>query len=314
MENNWHTLRAQIEYFSKPFPSQAIAFANEHREEVAPHLVDVLAQVAANPSIVTEDPDFMLHEYAMHLLAAWADTRAYAPLIALGHLDEETLEAVLGDSVTEGFDRCLASVCDGDIGPLIALFEDTHASFWSRSAALDAMVVRVMVGDLSRDELVQYLLAHGDLEAHRLRIPGVVRASLEVIDCIVGAACDLAAVELHSRIQSWFDDSLLDPMVADRGWVDTSMSKSFEASRQQMLARGKTYMRDVETEMGWWAAFRDDPVVAKIQTNTTRSATDFNRLSHNPIESVVRSGPKVGRNDPCPCGSGKKYKKCCGAG
>ena len=30
--------------------------------------------------------------------------------------------------------------------------------------------------------------------------------------------------------------------------------------------------------------------------------------------TVVRSGPKVGRNDPCPCGSGKKYKKCCGAG
>ena len=26
-----------------------------------------------------------------------------------------------------------------------------------------------------------------------------------------------------------------------------------------------------------------------------------------------RSGPKVGRNDPCICGSGKKYKKCCGA-
>jgi preprotein translocase subunit SecA len=27
-----------------------------------------------------------------------------------------------------------------------------------------------------------------------------------------------------------------------------------------------------------------------------------------------RTGEKVGRNDPCPCGSGKKYKKCCGAG
>ena len=27
---------------------------------------------------------------------------------------------------------------------------------------------------------------------------------------------------------------------------------------------------------------------------------------------VVRSAPKVGRNDPCPCGSGKKYKHCCG--
>jgi preprotein translocase subunit SecA len=26
----------------------------------------------------------------------------------------------------------------------------------------------------------------------------------------------------------------------------------------------------------------------------------------------ARSGPKVGRNDACPCGSGKKYKQCCG--
>jgi len=31
------------------------------------------------------------------------------------------------------------------------------------------------------------------------------------------------------------------------------------------------------------------------------------------VQQVVRGGAKVGRNDPCPCGSGKKYKKCCGA-
>ncbi len=30
------------------------------------------------------------------------------------------------------------------------------------------------------------------------------------------------------------------------------------------------------------------------------------------IEQSVRKGPKLGRNDPCVCGSGKKYKKCCG--
>lgn len=33
---------------------------------------------------------------------------------------------------------------------------------------------------------------------------------------------------------------------------------------------------------------------------------------HPKPETVVREAPKVGRNDPCPCGSGKKYKKCCG--
>jgi preprotein translocase subunit SecA len=30
------------------------------------------------------------------------------------------------------------------------------------------------------------------------------------------------------------------------------------------------------------------------------------------VKQIVRAAPKVGRNDLCPCGSGKKYKKCCG--
>ena len=35
-------------------------------------------------------------------------------------------------------------------------------------------------------------------------------------------------------------------------------------------------------------------------------------LEQKKSRTVVK-GTKVGRNDPCPCGSGKKYKKCCGA-
>ena len=31
-----------------------------------------------------------------------------------------------------------------------------------------------------------------------------------------------------------------------------------------------------------------------------------------PASQARRQGEKVGRNDPCPCGSGKKYKRCCG--
>jgi uncharacterized protein len=31
------------------------------------------------------------------------------------------------------------------------------------------------------------------------------------------------------------------------------------------------------------------------------------------VETIRREEPKVGRNDDCPCGSGKKFKKCCGA-
>ena len=33
-----------------------------------------------------------------------------------------------------------------------------------------------------------------------------------------------------------------------------------------------------------------------------------------PVEPIRNKEQKVGRNDPCPCGSGKKHKKCCGVG
>jgi preprotein translocase subunit SecA len=37
-----------------------------------------------------------------------------------------------------------------------------------------------------------------------------------------------------------------------------------------------------------------------------------NEMQEAKLEPVVASGPRIGRNDACPCGSGKKYKKCCG--
>jgi len=39
-------------------------------------------------------------------------------------------------------------------------------------------------------------------------------------------------------------------------------------------------------------------------------------MSHGdePPRMPIKKQKKIGRNDPCPCGSGKKYKKCCGRG
>jgi preprotein translocase subunit SecA len=40
---------------------------------------------------------------------------------------------------------------------------------------------------------------------------------------------------------------------------------------------------------------------------------NWDRKLHGlPPLPMERENPKIGRNDPCPCGSGKKYKKCCG--
>jgi uncharacterized protein len=40
---------------------------------------------------------------------------------------------------------------------------------------------------------------------------------------------------------------------------------------------------------------------------------EYWKALRNPPQTVRRGSPKTGRNDPCPCGSGKKFKQCCGA-
>ena len=75
-----------------------------------------------------------------------------------------------------------------------------------------------------------------------------------------------------------------------------------------------------------------EAMVQSICEDTARNLMTFRLRSQNPPERqavakpvvssagdgtvakkpVVKKGAKIGRNDPCPCGSGKKYKKCCG--
>ena len=61
-----------------------------------------------------------------------------------------------------------------------------------------------------------------------------------------------------------------------------------------------------------------EPNRAKVMANAdTRQVEDGRWVYTGQVnesgKTVRREAPKVGRNDPCPCGSGKKYKKCCGA-
>lgn len=66
----------------------------------------------------------------------------------------------------------------------------------------------------------------------------------------------------------------------------------------------------------------DGEFAARIQAVAMREVEETNRLKRMradipPIDDLLESAPgtrtrRVGRNDPCPCGSGKKFKKCCG--
>ena len=58
----------------------------------------------------------------------------------------------------------------------------------------------------------------------------------------------------------------------------------------------------------------DEAVLNKLEklvTEKKAAQLEKERLASMPRKPFIREEPRVGRNDPCPCGSGKKYKKCC---
>ncbi len=60
-------------------------------------------------------------------------------------------------------------------------------------------------------------------------------------------------------------------------------------------------------ERGW-------AVIAGVEEDKEEDLSDVERLLRGEAEvdeKPRQCGPKIGRNDPCPCGSGKKFKKCC---
>ncbi|NEX21510.1 hypothetical protein G3480_14530 [Thiorhodococcus mannitoliphagus] len=63
------------------------------------------------------------------------------------------------------------------------------------------------------------------------------------------------------------------------------------------------YVAETCTANGWH-------YIIGFEFDKPEDISDLERML-NPVKAAVSS--KVGRNDPCPCGSGKKYKKCCGA-
>ena len=50
-----------------------------------------------------------------------------------------------------------------------------------------------------------------------------------------------------------------------------------------------------------------------VEPDKPEDLTDLERALNKPEPGKTPKAIKTGRNDPCPCGSGKKYKKCCGA-
>ena len=92
-----------------------------------------------------------------------------------------------------------------------------------------------------------------------------------------------------------------------------------QAQQAQRSAQTATYTRTQEIRQEYGAPAGANPYANYSTTHETyegenaqrQAAQNVNRQSEQPRQPM-KADPKVGRNDPCPCGSGKKYKNCHG--
>ena len=81
-----------------------------------------------------------------------------------------------------------------------------------------------------------------------------------------------------------------------------------------MLERDAEYRSLLVRNYEMWKLVVDDPGHPDHPKVRSRSHDDPSiRPAFSKGETVRREGPKVGPNDPCPCGSGKQHTKCCRA-
>ena len=87
---------------------------------------------------------------------------------------------------------------------------------------------------------------------------------------------------------------------AQRKIMAERMQQKMNAQHSEAQSISQVQQRNAQTAMSGESARR------QAQNSVMQSRTQSSTVT------VRRSSPKVGRNDPCPCGSGKKYKQCCG--
>ena len=124
----------------------------------------------------------------------------------------------------------------------------------------------------------------------------------------------------YSRVEMDFIERTHDPRTRDE--FDLSSSREWaESTKWTGLEIVRTKQGHVDDEFGTveFNATFEGPEGLQIHRELSQFRKQdgiwfYSDSTHPKGHTVVRDNPRIGRNDPCSCGSGKKYKKCCGLG
>ena len=295
---NADQILTQLQRNEGHFAKDAVLDAVAHRDGVIPALLSVLRDVANNPEPYASDSRSMILIYAMYLLALFRESLAYPILVQIFSLPGEMPFDLVGDTVTEGLARILASVSNGDISGMTSLIENEQANPYVRSAAIDGLLTLVASGERSRDEIVAYF--------HHL-FQTLERKPSETWEGLACSSTDIWPGELMDDLCSAWKDGLISSVVIGWDEIEAWHARGKEACMRYVKEKHRL-VTDVVKEMAWWACFEKDRKPAYREKAAGVPGASLAGMEW----PIRRTEPKVGRNDPCPCGSGKKFKKCCG--
>ena len=246
------------------------------------------------PDLIRMATDEALNSAPAKSTLVWAPVHAWW---ALAHLKAEAAVVPLltllrrvdkndDDWVSEDVPLVLAEIGSAAVGPLVAYLADVHHGDWARAAAAQALERVGSAHPELRAECVLRLIA---------QLAKFAEQSEALNGLLVSSLLDLYAVESAAVMESAFASGRVDTMVCG-DWEDVAIELGLQTHRHHPPKPNKF------TEMG-----------DRLRAAMGYTLDAENRLVPlDPEGSHALPAAKVGRNEPCPCGSDKKFKKCCG--
>jgi len=270
-------------------PCDAMRWALDHWDEAGPRFLTLLNAYASgvDRSEQTERALFLV----IHLLGEKAEAAAFGPLCRL-LLDREASDLILGDAITSTLRGILISTYDGDLAALQAVIEAQGADDFVREGALLALAYLARTGRVPEAEMRAYLL-------HLL-------AEMQPqAEHFVWIGWLLAVAHLgYSDLAEQAEGLIKRGFVSERDWriadFRTDLKRTLD-DPERMAGFAHDHIgpfTDAINELGKWTGFSGQDLERELPE------LEVEQPSINPLRGI-------GRNDPCPCGSGKKFKKCC---
>lgn len=291
-----------IRYNEGKFPRDELQRIIEQKEEAIPYLLQIMNDLKEDYTKVIDRPNRMDFIYAYYLLAQFQVKELFPIMIDILSLPNDISDQIFGDDIADNIGRILATVYNGEIDMLMRLIESTEANEYARGQALKALVVLVYNGELTRDFVMGYFkqLMNGKLSDTNYYL------NAEIVNC----CNDLYPEEVYADIQRLYEEQVIETFVIRMNDIDKTLKKT----KNEILHRNQKdykfqFMTDAIEELQSWACFHQDQFIPSVNSFTKIDASGaFGEPKRNQAVKIE----KIGRNDPCTCGSGQKYKKCCG--